>query len=597
MWKGSCQDPIPPEFQDKVTLTLSCLGGHLQIHGDTEPSPVVLGEQATMEKTIQRFQKIATTLADLNAEGLNVQTVNDLLTILGAASQHVLRMSFVPEQEAQNFDRQVITFRSRLMHRDIASPLFFLPLKLGGLGVGSAVQRHAAAPWRAWQSIIPTLMATTQSPDTDSLFSSTPQLRAQLTQLKSTISPQMNKPTFQLKPLGAALRLQTTQKKQVSTIQRNIHKQLYNSLTDTPTEHAILLSQSTSHNGAHLMQPSSESYEVEDRCFRVSVARRLMLPHPAVADPADVVQFCPNKSAAGVICNKSLDPKQHHCCGCRYGGGVDRRHAALARCFADVIQSHSGVKVFLEQEVPALTRVVNGQTEHARMDLVFNLNGSVTYLDVSSVAPFSCSPSLVSAASSKPGLMAKRAEKNKFDRYPHINLVPSILETTGRPGPHARKFIDHLLRDADNPPATVRDTWSTIQSVLHGCHLQTTTHGRRYVTLSDSCHTHFALNALCPWMQVPSCRERTQRFQSQAYCSRAMSPCCDFTSSDDDEHNTDNNFLLFFADVGITPTLLEALCEIDVLQIALGCRFALDIFTISQQLSPTPDHEPLPHDP
>ena len=95
-WKGSCQDPIPPEFQDKVSLTLSCLGGHLQIHGDTEPSPVVLGEQVTMEKTTQRFQKIATTLADLDAEGLNVQTVNDLLTMyVGAASQHVFRMSFV----------------------------------------------------------------------------------------------------------------------------------------------------------------------------------------------------------------------------------------------------------------------------------------------------------------------------------------------------------------------------------------------------------------------------------------------------------------------------------------------------------------------
>ena len=160
-------------------------------------------------------------------------------------------------------------------------------------------------------------------------------------------------------------------------------------------------------------------------------------------------------------------PKQHHCYGCRYGGGVERRHAALARCLADIIQSHSGVKVFVEQEVLALTRVVNGQTEHARMDLVFNLNGSITYLYVSIVAPFSCNPSLVSAASTKPGLMAKRAEKTKFDRYPHINLVPFILETTGRPGPHARKFINYLLRDADNPPIAVRDTWSTIQSVLH----------------------------------------------------------------------------------------------------------------------------------
>ena len=344
---------------------------------------------------------------------------------------------------------------------------FFLPLKQGGFGVGSAVQRHAAAPWRAWKSVIPSLMTITHSPDTDSLFHSTPILRAQLTQLQSTISQQMNKPTFLHKPLGAALRLQTSQKKQVSTIQRNIHKQLYNSLTETPTERAILLSQSTSHTGAHLMQPRSEAYEIEDRCFRVSVARRLMLPHPVAANPADVVQFCPNKSAAGVICNKPLDPKLHHCYGCRYGGGVDRRHAALARCLADIIQSHSGVKVFIEQEVAALTRIDNGQPERARMDLVFNLHGSITYLDVSIVAPSSCNPSLVAAASTKPGLIAKRAEKAKFDRYPHINLVLFILETTGRPGSHAQKFINYLLRDADNPPNAVRDTWSTIRSVLH----------------------------------------------------------------------------------------------------------------------------------
>ena len=246
----------------------------------------------------------------------------------------------------------------------------------------------------------------------------------------------MNKPTFQHKPLGAALRLKTTQKKQVSTIQRNIHKQCNDSFTDTPTEQAILLSQSTSHTGAHLMQPSSEAYEAEDLCFRVSVARRLVLPHPAATNAADVVQFYPNKSAAGLICNKPVDPQQHHCYGCRHGGGVDRRHAAVGRCLADVIQSHSGAKVFIEQEVPALTRVVNGQTEHARMDLVFNLNGSVTYLDVSIVGPFSCSPSLVSAASTKPGLMAKRAEKNKVDRKPHINLVPFILETNSQPPLH-----------------------------------------------------------------------------------------------------------------------------------------------------------------
>ena len=54
--------------------TLSCLGGHLHIQGDSEPSPVVLGEQATMERTTRRFHAIASTLAQLNAEGLSEQT-------------------------------------------------------------------------------------------------------------------------------------------------------------------------------------------------------------------------------------------------------------------------------------------------------------------------------------------------------------------------------------------------------------------------------------------------------------------------------------------------------------------------------------------
>ena len=197
IWKASCQVPIPPELQDKVRLTLSCLGGHLRIHGDIEPSPVVLGEQASMDKTTQRFQRIATTLADLNAEGLNAQTVNDLPTMyVGAASQHALRMSFVPEQEAHNFDMQVTTSWSHLIRRDVTSPLFFLPLKTWGLGVGSAVQRHAAAPWRAWQSVIPTLTATILSPDTDTLFHAAPRLRAQLAQLQTTLSLQNEQNRF-----------------------------------------------------------------------------------------------------------------------------------------------------------------------------------------------------------------------------------------------------------------------------------------------------------------------------------------------------------------------------------------------------------------
>ena len=91
VWRASCQEPIPPELQDKVKLTLSCLGGHLNIHGDIGPSPIVLGEQAFMEKSTQRFQRIATTLADLNAEGLNAQTVHVCWCSQSARASHELR--------------------------------------------------------------------------------------------------------------------------------------------------------------------------------------------------------------------------------------------------------------------------------------------------------------------------------------------------------------------------------------------------------------------------------------------------------------------------------------------------------------------------
>ena len=87
VWRVSCPDPVPQAFLNKVKPTLTCLGGHLHIQGDSEPSPVVLGEQATVEKNTQRFRAIASTLAELNVQGLSMHTVNDLLTMyVGAAS-------------------------------------------------------------------------------------------------------------------------------------------------------------------------------------------------------------------------------------------------------------------------------------------------------------------------------------------------------------------------------------------------------------------------------------------------------------------------------------------------------------------------------
>ena len=79
----------------------------------------------------------------------------------------------------------------------------------------------------------------------------------------------------------------------------------------------------------------------------------------------------------------------------------------------------------------------------ARMDIVVALRGLTYYIDTAIVATFSSSVSLMTAASARLGYVAKREEEKKFDRYPRINLIPFILETTGRPGYHAQSSSDN----------------------------------------------------------------------------------------------------------------------------------------------------------
>ena len=80
----------------------------------------------------------------------------------------------------------------------------------------------------------------------------------------------------------------------------------------------------------------------------------------------------------------------------------------------------------------------------------------------------------------------KELKRGKVDRHPHINLAPLMLETPGRPGPQARKFISTLMRDASHQGHLV-----SYPKCAPQCHLKTTTHSRRYVTSDDHCHSQF----------------------------------------------------------------------------------------------------------
>ena len=73
------------------------------------------GGRPSMNTSTRRFQNISAILRELNQAGLKMQTVNDLLTMhVGAASQHALRTTFVPEREARSFDTEVTAYWSEL---------------------------------------------------------------------------------------------------------------------------------------------------------------------------------------------------------------------------------------------------------------------------------------------------------------------------------------------------------------------------------------------------------------------------------------------------------------------------------------------------
>ena len=72
------------------------------------------------------------------------------------------------------------------------------------------------------------------------------------------------------------------------------------------------------------------------------------------------------------------------------------------------------------------------------MDIVVELRGNTYYIDTAIVTPFSSNACLISAANARPGYMAKREDKKKFDRYTRINLGPihpRVHRETGLPRP------------------------------------------------------------------------------------------------------------------------------------------------------------------
>ena len=57
--------------------------------------------------------------------------------------------------------------------------------------------------------------------------------------------------------------------------------------------------------------------------------------------------------------------------------------------------THTDTKVYIEQTIPHVTRIINNRVQHARIDVVYEHHGMTTSIDVAVVAPVSSSAALL----------------------------------------------------------------------------------------------------------------------------------------------------------------------------------------------------------
>ena len=142
------------------------------------------------------------------------------------------------------------------------------------------------------------------------------------------------------------------------------------------------------------------------------------------------------------------------------------RHDSLERCVGQLAARTLDPHPKLEQVVPELARLVDGQVEQGRLDVVVHDGVSRLLIDVVIVSPYAGGASFRRACSRRDGHAARRAEVAKRARYPIADLVPFAVETGGRLGADARAFLVRCAQASDEPARELQYLYRAVSSVV-----------------------------------------------------------------------------------------------------------------------------------
>ena len=215
--------------------------------------------------------------------------------------------------------------------------------------------------------------------------------------------------------------------------------------------------------------PSDQPTCLPDPLWETATRFRLGMRASADRDEGRALHTCRNTTQNGRVCGVVLEPDDLHPIHCPCGGGVCLRHGQLSRMVGRIAADHLEVAVKYEQRMPQLDKIVQGETQHARLDVCYHdPQNHQVLMDVRIASPCAGETAKVAASARRDGETCCRQERNKIARYGE-SVMPFILETGGRPGKMAREWVRSVISQTTQmgaPAILASQAWAAISSTL-----------------------------------------------------------------------------------------------------------------------------------
>ena len=298
---------------------------------------------------------------------------------MNGASHHVLRACLASSDWCEQYDAAVVSFVERLVEAPLDGTQraqLWLPLKYGGLGLGSACLRRSAAYLASWEQCFGEVAQARGAASAQALLAEIPKAAAAMeaagADLRGLGVWRYHADWAGCLDSGKPRR----QKLYGSVVQGAARKRL---LAQLGGDDRIDFRSAGGGGGAFLLPPSEQTHLMPDDHFTVATRLRLRVPHPGHLgrQPPGQAQQCGHQYVQSRRqCTGLLDSRGLHGLVCNVGGGVDHRHDRIRDWLARLIRDLTGQAAVIEQFVPKWDRVVRvdgaDTIERARLDVVFH---------------------------------------------------------------------------------------------------------------------------------------------------------------------------------------------------------------------------------